>query len=443
MKKNELADLVARAESHLTAGRTRQAKRAFQQILTKHPESKESHFQLAILLHDQNDLAGAVTHFRSLLQISPELAEVHFNLGTLLSKMGLTQEATDAFNRAVELKPKFAEAHNNLGIIHRDCGDLEKAVKCFESAVESSPNFVAALLNLGTTLIKCRCAERAVEVCRRAHELNPDLADTHFALGLALELSGLQKEAVLCIEEAVRRKPETNMRFHLAATKGLTAPPIAPPEYVASLFDAYAARFDEHLCGTLKYRTPESIYAAVGAFTADTRMEILDLGCGTGLCGKLFRPIASRLTGIDLSPEMIREAVARQIYDETHVTDITQFLQHCVEQYDVILAADVFIYIGDLRQTFQLVFTALRDAGLFAFSAEAALETDVDVEQNRGYRLSSNRRYTHTEPYLRQLANETGFVECSFQQATLRMQAGAEVLGWIVVLQKSNNPTTR
>lgn len=443
MKKNELAELVARAESHLTAGRTRQAKRAFQQILARHSDSKESHFQMAVLLHDENNLEGAVFHFRSLLQISPELAEVHFNLGTLLSKLGRTAEAAEAFSKAVELKPDLAEAHNNLGIIHRDLGDPDKAIECFESAVSSSPNFVAALLNLGTTLIKCRRAERAVEVCRRARDLNPDLADTHFALGLALELTGLKDESILCMEEAVRRKPETNMKFHLAASKGLTAPPIAPPEYVASLFDAYAARFDEHLCGTLKYQTPELIHAAVSTFITDGPLEILDLGCGTGLCGKLFRPIARRLTGIDLSSEMIREATARQIYDETHVTNISQFLENRAERYDLILAADVFVYVGDLQNTFQLVFTALRDSGLFAFSAEAATESSDDVQPDVGYRLSSTRRYTHTESYLRQLATETGFVERCVQLATLRMQAGEGVKGRIVVLQKNDNSATK
>lgn len=443
MKSNELARLLSRAELHLKAGRLKRAKSAYRQILTKHPQSPEAHFQMAVLLHDEDDLEGAVRHFQRLVDISPKLAEVHFNLGTMLGRLGREQEASESFRRAIDLQPSMAEAHNNLGIVLRDQGDLEGAIECFESAIRHAPRFVSALVNLGTTLLKCRRSDRAVEVCRLARELQPELAETHVSLGLALEQAGQTEEARNCFEEAIQRKPESpEWQFHYAALKGRSGPSIAPAEYVTSLFDAYAARFDKHLRGSLNYRTPEHILNAVCAVAPDRRFEILDLGCGTGLCGELFRPIASRLVGIDLSSEMIKTAARRKIYDELDVNDIVGALHNRVAEFDLILAADVFVYVGDLSETFLLTFAALKPNGLFAFSVEAAEDEPQGDTEVDGYHLNPSRRFSHTLGYIRQLAARQKFSELSVELATLRTQSGDDVRGWIVVLVKSQKPDT-
>ncbi len=437
MKSDELSRLLSRAESHLKAGRLKQAKSAYRQILSTYPKSTEAHFRMAILLHDENDPEGAVWHFQRLLQLSPKLAEVHFNLGTILVRLGRKQEAAESFGRAVELQPSMADAHNNLGIVLRDQGDMERAIQSFESAIRHAPRLVSALVNLGTTLIKCRRPDRAVEVCRLARELNPELAEAHLALGLALEQAGQKEEATQCLQEAVRRKPESaEWQFHLAASGGLDGPLIAPAEYVASLFDAYAVRFDEHLRGSLHYRSPEHILSAVLAAAPDRRFDILDLGCGTGLCGDLFRPVANRLVGIDLSSEMIRAATDRGIYHDLQVHDIVGFLRNRIAEFDLILAADVFVYVGDLNETFLLTSAALRPNGLFAFSVEAADENPHGSTPVNGYHLNPSRRYSHTLGYVRQLASQHGFAERCAELATLRTQAGSEVRGWIVVLER-------
>ncbi len=440
MKSDELSRLLSRAESHLKAGLPKKAKSAYRRILSTYPKSTEAHFQMAILLHDEHDPEGAVRHFQLLLQLSPKLAEVHFNLGTILVRLGRNQEAAESFKRAVELQPSMADAHNNLGIVRRDQGDMEGAMESFESAIRYAPRLVSALVNLGTTLIKCRRAERAVEVCRLARDLNPELAEAHLSLGLALEQAGQNEEATQCLEEAVRRKPElTEWQFHFAASKGRDGPPIAPAEYVTSLFDAYAVRFDEHLRQKLHYRVPEQILNAVLAAAPDRRFDILDLGCGTGLCGDLFRRVAIRLAGIDLSAEMIRAATERQIYHDLHIDDILSFLSNCITEFDLILAADVFIYIGDLNKTFLLTSAALRPTGLFAFSVEAAEQSLQGSTPANGYHLNPSRRYSHTLGYVRQLAAQHGFSERSAELATLRTQAGTEVQGWIVVLQRQED----
>ncbi len=437
MKASILASLLSRAESHRKAGRRKRAKFAYQEILEKHSQSTEAHFQLAILLFHEHDIEGAVRHFQCLLQLSPELAEIHFNLGTVLAMLGRNQQAAESFERAISLQPSMADAHNNLGIALGELGDIERAITSFESAIQHSPRFVAALLNLGTTLIEARCLVRAVEVCRIARDLDPDLADTHLALGLALELAGEDVEAIQCFQEAVRRNPQSaDWQFHFAAFIGMEAPSIAPRDYVASLFDTYAAQFDKHLRGSLRYQTPEHILKAVLAAAPDQMFDILDLGCGTGLCGELFRPFASRIVGVDLSSEMIRAANNRSCYDALEVNDIVSFLKNQTAMSDLILAADVFVYVGDLSETFHLSSAALRANGLFAFSVEAADAIPNAPTSSVGYHLNRSRRYSHSLAYIRQLATEHEFFEHSVTLKSLRTQGGQDVQGWIVVLEK-------
>lgn len=437
MNTPHLANSLSRAEAHLTAGRHVAARREYEAIAAKFPQCTEAHFQLAVILHDQNDLDGAVRHLRKLLELQPDLAEVHYNLGTLLSRLGRRDDALAALAKCIALRPEMAEAHNNLGILLRDQGELDRASESFQQAVTLQPDFVAALVNLGTTLTRCRRGAQATEFCRRACELQPELADAHLAYGLALEQADQPELSVRHLEEAVRLKPEkVEWRFHLAASKGIAPPPIAPAEYVASLFDAYAAKFDEHLRGRLRYQTPELILSAVRSCSAERRSDVLDLGCGTGLCGELFRPLADRLTGIDLSAEMIHAAEKRGCYDELRVQSIAECLTGSMDAFDLILSSDVFIYIGDLSESFSLVATALRTGGLIAYSVEAAEEVPGAVHPTAGYRLSSTRRYVHSLNYLRELALRSGLVERSVALKDLRYQAGSAVKGWIVVLEK-------
>lgn len=438
MKSDELTRLLSRAELHLKADRRDQAKSAYRKVLMNFPKCKEAHFQLAVLLHDELDLIGAVRHFRELLQLAPELAEVHFNLGTMLSNLGEKSEAANSFRRAIELQPSMADAYNNLGIVLRDLGDLEQAIENFEAAIRIQPQLFAACVNLGATLIKCRRAERAVEVCRAAQAMKPEIADTHLALGLALELAGEMEEATQCLQEAIQRNPKSEeWRYHFAASSGQSSPPIAPASYIVSLFDAYAARFDSHLLGSLHYRTPEHILNAVIQVAPGRRFDIADLGCGTGLCGELFSAYGNHLAGVDLSPEMIRAADERKIYHELLVSDIATFLKARHSSFDLILASDVFIYVGDLSETFLLTAAALRSDGLFAFSVEAAEALPNGENPTDDFLLTSTRRYVHTLTYIRRLMAQFGFSERYVQLATLRIQAGVDVQGWIVVCRKN------
>lgn len=434
MASGKLARMMDEAQAQLQAGRNRVAESRFQSIIAEFPKAADAYFQLAILRYDAQDLQGAVQYFQSYLKLQPNVAEVHFNVGTLLTALKRSREAIEAFQKALRLEPDLAEAHNNLGILYRDLGDLAKAEQHFRNAMEINPQFVAAVVNLGTTLTRRRAGEEALEVCRKACELNPELPEAHLALGLALEQDGRSEEAEQVLAEAARLRPDSVIwKYHLAAARGLTPPAAAPEEYVASLFDAYAPRFDEHLLGRLQYRTPERIASALRESSNRRFTSALDLGCGTGLCGEVIRPMTDRLEGIDLSSGMIEQAAQRGCYDALVVSGICDYLEDKSHEYDLVVSSDVFIYIGDLADTFDRVAKALRPGGIFAFSVEA--DEDESQLTQKGYRLNPTRRYSHSLSYLQRLATEHRLAELYASKEVLRIQAGDDVFGWIVVLR--------
>src|SRR5690606_25849867 len=152
--------------------------------------------------------------------------------------------------------------------------------------------------------------------------------------------------------------------YKLAALRGDPAPESAPAEYVAGLFDQYAEEFDAHLTGELGYQTPQRLREPFdGLAGGATGLRVLDLGCGTGLSGLVFRDCAAHLAGVDLSPRMLDKARGRGIYDELHCADLVQALERPGPDWDLMLAADVFVYLGDLGAVLRAAARALRPGG--------------------------------------------------------------------------------
>jgi predicted TPR repeat methyltransferase len=156
----------------------------------------------------------------------------------------------------------------------------------------------------------------------------------------------------------------------------------------------------------------------------------MDLGCGTGLCGPLFRDMANTLIGVDLAPNMLAAARRRNVYDSLIRGDIRSELTSTGHSYDVIIAADVFIYVGDLKEIFSATRKALKPGGFFAFSLES-------YEEGANYVLRRSGRYAHSASYIRELTADAGLNAASLDKVTLRKENDATIEGYICVLQKS------
>jgi predicted TPR repeat methyltransferase len=217
----------------------------------------------------------------------------------------------------------------------------------------------------------------------------------------------------------------------LAASLGDGPTPSAvPPAYVTTAFDEAAASYDEHLVERLIYRGPQLLYDAVlHVLGADpTGLNILDLGCGTGLAGRALRPIAKRLAGIDLSGQMLRHAHASGDYDALQQAEIIDFLRATDEQFDLVVAADVLNYFGDLSPVFGGVAARLRPDGLFAMT--------VEMGESRPVRLRGPlRRFQHSQTHLREASAGAGVQERLLDAVVLRHEKGEPVHAWRGVWQ--------
>jgi predicted TPR repeat methyltransferase len=213
------------------------------------------------------------------------------------------------------------------------------------------------------------------------------------------------------------------------ALLGKAEPPVALPEaYVARLFDQYAPRFDAHLTQKLGYRAPALIADALNAAAPGRRFaSALDIGCGAGLMGQALRERVDHLTGVDLSPGMIAKASARGLYDALIVGEATMLLEcNARAAFDLVVAADSLVYIGDLAPLIAAIAGALTPGGLFALT--------VETGEGDGFALGPAMRFAHTRAYVEATAARAGLRPLLVQTASARREAGVETAGLIFVL---------
>jgi predicted TPR repeat methyltransferase len=261
----------------------------------------------------------------------------------------------------------------------------------------------------------------------------PEWAAAWFALGEACLKSGMRGRAVDVFRQAAALDPSDRVgaTLALAALEDMPAPDAAPPAYVERLFDDYAARFDSHLVDTLRYSGPAILRQAIDeAMPPPHRFRrCLDLGCGTGLMGAAIRDRVEWLEGVDLSAAMIAKARDKAIYDRLTTGDIAQAFRDA-EPFDLVLAADVLVYRGELRGIVTACHAAMLPGGLFAFTLQ-------QHEANGApFVVGEDRRFSHDPDYVRAVAEKAGFACLAMISATTRRDAGRDVPGLVCVLRR-------
>ncbi len=445
-------------------GRHSEAVEFFRKSIAGNPGNPEAHKNLGVALKALGQPDDAIAAYRQAIALKPDYAEAHKALGGLLHGKGQWEEAIGAYRRAITSRPDYAEAWSNLGAALRDARRLseavaacrkaialntalpearsnlgnalfeqrayDEAIAAYRDALHLAPRFAAAWHNLGIALESNDQIEEAIAAYQRTVELRPDHAEAFARLGHALKEQGRTAGAIDAYRNAVALRPDSPDWQHvLAALSGDTSPTGTPASYVRDLFEPYADDFDAHLVGKLGYHVPEMLREAVLSVAPGRKFDILDLGCGTGLCGEQFRPHASRLSGVDLSPAMLAKAAARGIYDQLITGDILEAMRDQEKSCDLILAGDLFVYVGELDAVFQSAARVLRSGGLLAFSLER--------HDGEGFALHSKIRFAHSLSYVRSLAQQHRFAELVANKITVRMSASTPVAGWLVVLQAS------
>jgi predicted TPR repeat methyltransferase len=406
------------------------AEEIYRAVLEAVPDHADALHFSGVLAHQQGRNDDAVALIERSLDLEPEQADWHSNLGIVRQDRLELEEAIAAYRRAIELAPDHANAYSNLGVVLRAQGEVAEAEEAYRAAIRIDPEHVDAYNNLGVLLNAQKRPHEAALCFSRAITLRPDDPEARRLLALAYCTLGEVDKAVQVFEEWLAEEPDSPIALHmLAACSGRDVPPRASDAFVEATFDSFAASFDARL-DRLLYRAPALVAGILerSGLQPSRSLDVLDAGCGTGLCGPLVAPYARRLVGVDLSEQMLNRARQREVYDELVHGELTAYLLAHTGAFDAIVSADTLVYFGPLEDVAGAAAGALRPGGRLVFTVEE-LEED-------GYVLSANGRYRHSRPYVETVLAGAG-LESEVVPAELRLEAGEPVAGLVVHATKS------
>jgi predicted TPR repeat methyltransferase len=390
--------------------------------------------QEAIEAHQRGCLAEAEAGYRRVLQQRPDDPDALNFLGMLRCQADDPAQGAQFLERSVAADPDNPHAWLNLGNVLVVLERHEQARAAFTRATELAPGLAMAWFNLGVCLGRCKQPLAAASALHRALKLEPGHLPAYESLAFVLHRLGNYTEAAEVYREWLDHDPDSAIARHmLAATSGSEAPSRAPDQYVQHLFDDFAATFDENLA-SLQYRAPQLIAGRLGReFAGNAPLDILDAGCGTGLCGPLVRSLARTLVGVDLSAAMIAKARARGGYDELIVAELCAFMSSRPAAFDIVLSADTLVYFGALEEPLQAARSCVRRGGLLLATLERRDAGQDSSAPQPSYRLETHGRYSHCEGYVGAVLEGAGFGGISLERCVLRRERGSDVTGLVVL----------
>lgn len=408
-------------------GRLDDAEAMYDQVLLASPDSAQALHYAGVLDHQRGRSERGLGRIRRSLELMPDQPDAFSNLGIVYRALDRLGEAEEAFRAALRLAPDHANARSNLGVLLRTTARPEEAEEAFRRALHADPDHPDAHHNLGVLLAeRGRPRDAVVQFCR-AITLSPAHREARRRLVAAHATLGELDEAVRVLEAWLAEEPDDPIARHLlAACSGAGVPERASDGFVESTFDRFAGSFDKAL-EKLRYQAPRIVAAMLedGGAPAARTLDVLDAGCGTGLCGPLVAPWARRLVGVDLSAGMLERARERGVYHELAHAELTTYLQGNSRTFDLIVSADTLVYFGPLAEVAHAAAGALRPGGAFLFTVEAA-------EGDATHVLLPHGRYAHGRVYVEHTLRQAGFAAVSTAQVELRLEAGVPVPGWAV-----------
>jgi predicted TPR repeat methyltransferase len=433
-KDMSINDALAVAIGYHQKGQLDPAQEIYERILSVAPTHPDALHFLGVLSHQRGQYETAVANIQRAIDAQPEYVDAYNNLGNILLEQGRLEESEQAYRKVIALKPDSPLGFNNLGIVLKEQNKFDESVAAYQQAIGLEPDFADAYFNLGNALKKQGNDEEALTSYRKAIILKPQHTEAYKKLGRELYAAGRSADAVEVYRQWLKQDPGNPIAQHmLVACSGEDVPERASDDFVQQSFDKFAGSFDEVL-KRLEYRAPLLVSEAVEQALGRPKgaLDILDAGCGTGLCGPYLRPYAQRLVGVDLSPAMVAKASGRGGYDDLITAELTAFLIDQPTAYDLIVSADTLCYFGELDKVFVAAAGALRSGGRLVFTVE-----HISVEdESAGFSINPHGRYSHTDAYVQDMLVAAGLSVDSITVETLRNEMKKPVAGLVVIAQK-------
>ncbi len=378
----------------------------------------ETLFNKAIELHHNDQLVDACLCYQQILEVMPGSSLVNYNLGLALFELGNFNESLQCYSEALRQAPEEQDLLYNYALCCQKLTKYDKAIRTYTKLLSVSPADVDALYNLACCYMDSGKEEQAQKKFLEVLKINPEHIPSLNNLGCLLHKNGELSQAEDYYTRLLQLQPDHQSAKHLLASiLGYTTDK-APAHYVEGIFDSYSSHYDESLSQKLAYRLPKTArqhFDAIFKIEPDS-LNTLDLGCGTGLSGMAFVDVSSKLTGIDLSRNMIERAKQKKIYNNLFVNEIETYLDSCSDSYDLVLAFDIFPYIGKLSSTFQKILSVSSKKCLFCFS--------IEKSSCYPFKLQNTGRYAHSHPYIQETCTEAGWSVDSANDINLRKEKG-------------------
>ena len=415
---------------HLYAGMPDAAAAAFRAACASSPELGETWGALADALSASGTPAIAAVAYGRAVTLDPLSWPLRLGQAETLWASGRADEAAAAFRLLTEERPDSGSARLGLARALAAGGHAALATEEYREALVLRPGHLETALELAVLLIDGRDALAAVELLQPLARRHPEEAALHHHIGRAWIVLCERDKALSALGRALELDEADRLGSGplMAAARAEGAAGLSS-DYVRALFDRYAEDFERHLTGKLGYAMPARLRDVIDDLPGPKAgLRVLDLGCGTGLGGAAFRSLAAYLAGVDLSPRMLAKARARQLYDDLQVGDIVAAMEATPDSWDLLVAADVLIYLGDLAPVFSAAAAALRPGGRFAGTVESSDGAD--------FVLGPARRYAHSDSYIRRAAAEAGLRIPCLSEASPRLEKGVPLPGLLFVLEK-------
>ena len=451
------------------AGDAAAAEQAFQRAIALQPDYAQAYYNLGRALRDQGKYQAAVDALRQaargapgnpavmialadalaqnseisearrlceqVLRAAPGHPEALVCQGNLLHRDGRLDEACNCYDRALAHPAAPLAARVNKGLVRMAQGRMDEALDDLETALAAGADSSEVHCAIGTLHMHKGARDRAEQSLRRAFELSPRDVAIGMQLAAALRFQNRMEDAATVYQQLLSIDPgNESARFYLDAIREhRDQPSRVPGAVVRTVYDREGggANFDASLTNQLQYKGPELLDQAVRqALGPDAGgLRILELGCGTGLCGGRLRNLATHMVGVDLSSEMIECARRKHIYDLTLIEDLHEVLDRSESEYDLVIGMDVLCYFGDLTEVVGKCARALRPGGLLGFSVEKA-------DPGKPWQFHHYGHFLHSLEHIRSVAASTGLAEVSSTEATLRVEMCEARIGYVCLLRK-------
>jgi len=424
--------LLKKAINKHKAGQTSDAQALYKKILKSQPKHIDANYMLGTLYAEQGEINNALKFMNAAEQLAPRSPYIKNNLGNIFRMQGNYETAAVKYQEAINVKPDMIEAMNNLAIVQRRLNHIPQAIGLYKNAIALSPNFLEAHFNLGKTYWDEQQYEDAKACFQRVLEINPQHARAWHEMGNYYLKHGDKAQAIACFEKylSLVEVDECGAQLKLSYLNVGDMPERQPEQLVKQTYEKKARTWDQDIVRVdMAFLGPQLVRDAVQQFLPEkTDMNILDIGCGTGLCATFLKPIASQLDGVDISEHMLEIARRKNHYDSLFCDDILRYLSNTNEHYDLVTGSGVLIFFGDLSGMFAAVGQRLKPDGYFVFTLYKSSDADIEIRDNM--------HFAHSEKYVRELAASEGLNVVGIEPVVHEYDQDQPQAGFIVVLQK-------